>query len=247
MIIDTNVHLGRWPFRSTPWNTTAAIVSKLKAAKVTQAWAGSCEAPFDKDMEGVNLRLVRECREFGEGILLPFGSVNPLLPDWKDDVRRCQETHGMRGIRLFPGYHDYKLDAPVFAQLLELAAGKKMLVQIVMQMEDARTQHPLMQVPLVDMTPLATLITKVPDMRVQILNSPAAIPDQVLVPLARSKRVYFDFAMIEGVGGVGRFADKTGIDAVLFGSHFPLFYLESSILKVRESPLPDTDAQRFRC
>ena len=152
----------------------------------------------------------------------------------------------MRGLRLFPGYHNYKLEAPVFAELLELAASRKMLVQIVAQMEDARTQHPLMQVPLVDMTPLATLVTQLPEVRVQILNSPAAIPEQLLVSLARSKRVFFDFAMIEGVGGVGRFADKTGIDAVLFGSHFPLFYLESSILKVRESDLPEDDAAAIR-
>lgn len=241
MIIDTNVYLGRWPFRSTPWNTTEAIVGKLRAAKVTQAWAGSCEAIFDKDLEGVNLRLVRECRQFGDGLLVPFGSVNPVLPDWKEDVRRCQETHGMRGIRLFPGYHNYKLDAPVVAELIELAASKKLLIQIVVQMEDARTQHPMMQVPAVDITPLATLITKVPALRVQILNSPAAISEQVLVTLARSKRVFFDFAMVEGVGGVARFAEKAGIDAVLFGSHFPLFYLESSILKVREGELAQTD------
>lgn len=241
MIIDTNVYLGQWPFRSTPWNTTAAIVEKLKAVKITQAWAGSCEAIFDKDLDGVNRRLVHECRQFGDGILLPFGSVNPVLPDWKEDVRRCQETHGMQGIRLFPGYHDYKLDAPVVVQLFELAASQKMLIQIVVQMEDARTQHPLMQVPPVDITPLATLVAKLPHLRVQVLNSPAAIPEQVLVTLARSKRVFFDFAMIEGVGGVGRFAEKTGIDAVLFGSHFPLFYLESSILKVRESDLPKDD------
>lgn len=242
MIVDTNVSLGQWPFRSNPWKTTAAIVRKLRGSKVTQAWAGSCEALFDKDLAGVNERLVAECRQSGEGILLPFGSVNPLFPDWQEDVRRCQETHAMRGIRIFPGFHGYQLNAPVVAELLELAAMKKLLVQIVVQMEDVRTQHPLMPVAPVDITPLGGLIAKLPELKVQILNSSGTIPEQQLVPLARSKRVFFDFAMIEGAGGVERFADKTGLGAVLFGSHFPLFYLESSLLKVREGGFGDADA-----
>lgn len=241
MITDTNVHLGRWPFRSSPWNTTADIVTKLKSVQVTQAWAGSCEALFDKDLAGVNERLAKECQQFGAGILLPFGSVNPKFPDWRDDITRCVETHGMRGVRLYPGYHGYKLDEPVLADLLVHAATSGLFIQIVMQMEDVRTQHPLMQVAPVDITPLPGLIAKCPEIKVQILNSTAVIPEQILVPLARSNRVFFDFAMIEGVGGVGRFAEKTGPGAMLFGSHFPLFYLESAILKVREAGLTEAD------
>ena len=41
MIIDTNTHLGSWPFRRPPWNETADIVKKLKGVQITEAWAGS--------------------------------------------------------------------------------------------------------------------------------------------------------------------------------------------------------------
>lgn len=242
MIVDTNVHLGRWPFRHSPWNTTASIVGKLKSAGVVEAWTGSCEAPFDKDMAGVNERLVRECRQAGEGILRPFGSVNPRLTDWRDDLRRCHESYGMKGIRLYPGYHGYKLDDGPALELLDLASARKLLVQIVVQMEDVRTQHPLMPVRPADITPLATLVPKRPELMLQVLSSPSTIPDQVLVPLARSKQVGFDIAAVEGLGGVARFVEKTGVEAVLFGSHFPLFYLESAMLKLREGGFTEEDA-----
>lgn len=246
MIVDTNVHLGRWPFRGSPWNTTEAIVGRLKAADVTEVWAGSCEALFDKDLAGVNERLVRECRRCGEGILLPFGSVNPRLPDWRDDLRRCHESHGMKGIRLYPGYHAYKLDDAAALELFDLAAARKLLVQIVVQMEDIRTQHPLMQVQPVDISALAAIIPKRPGLKVQILDASGQIPEQLLVSLARSNQVKFDIAMVEGLGGVARFLEKAGPGAVLFGSHFPLFYLESARLKVRESGLSEADAEALQ-
>src|SRR5437660_5924777 len=82
-IIDTNVHLFDWPFRKLKYAGAKALVAKLRQHRITQAWAGSYEGLLHKNRDGVNTRLAEECQASRAGILLPFGTVNPALPDWQ--------------------------------------------------------------------------------------------------------------------------------------------------------------------
>jgi predicted TIM-barrel fold metal-dependent hydrolase len=230
MIVDVNVSLSRWPFRRLRGDETPELVSMLQARGVTQAWAGSFDGLLHKDMAGVNERLAADCSRFK--MLLPFGSVNPKLPDWEEDLRRCHEVHRMPGIRLHPNYHGYTLDDPDFAKLLQLAAKRSLLVQLVLKMEDDRVHHPLMRVAPVDPAALPA----VPGLRLMILNSPASKSP----PPASA----FDFAMLEGITGVAKLIDQVGVDRVVFGSHFPFFTWESAEFKVRESGLDEVTARK---
>ncbi len=236
MIIDVNVHLSRWPFRRLRGDEPEELVSHLRARGVDQAWAGSFDGLLHKDIEGVNRRLAEDCRRHGGGVLVPFGSVNPKLPDWEEDVRRCAEEHRMPGIRLHPNYHGYTLDEPVFKSLLQRAVAHGLAVQVALKMEDERVQHPLVRVAPVDATILGDLFAAIPGLRLMILNGPGPLkPDAV--KKAATAGIGFDFAMQEGITGVAKLIDQVGLDKVFFGSHFPFFTWESSRLKVVESGL----------
>ncbi len=239
-MIDVNVSLSRWPFRRLPDDETPRLVAKLKQAGVTQAITGSFDALLHNDVAASNARLAKECRAHGDGILLPFGCVNPTLPDWQDDLRRCHEEHQMRGIRLHPNYHGYTLDQPEFAQLLDGAASRRLIVQIVVMMEDERTQHRLMRVPAADTTPLPDVLARHADLTVMLLNSQRAVRGEALTRLADAGNVYFDIAMQESVGGIAKLMQLVPYERILFGSHAPLFYFESAALKLRESDLGET-------
>ena len=217
-MIDTNVYLSRWPFRRLRGDETPELVAMLRRAGVTQAWAGSFDALLHKDIGGVNARLAEECRRHGDGFLIPFGAVNPTLPDWVEDVRRCHEVYRMPGIRLHPNYHGYTLGDPLFAEVLAYARERKLVVQVVCRMEDVRTQHPLLQVPDVDPAPLSTI--KASDLKLMLLSSPKPPAGAVC-----------DIAMIERAGGVA----TIGPERACFGSYAPFFVLDAALLKLRES------------
>ncbi len=236
MIIDVNVHLSRWPFRRLRGDEPGELVSVLKSRGVEQAWAGSFDGLLHKDIEAVNRRLADDCRRHGGGMLVPFGSVNPKLPDWEEDVRRCAEEHRMPGIRLHPNYHGYTLDDPVFERLLRAAAGRGLAVQVALKMEDDRVQHPLLRVAPVEATVLGSLVPKIPGLRLMVLNGPAPLVKDG-IPNAAAAGIGFDFAMLEGITGVAKLVDLIGVDKVFFGSHFPFFTWDSSWLKVVESEL----------
>ena len=245
-MIDVNVSISRWPFRRLPDDETPRLVARLCRHGVTRAWAGSFDALLHRDIAAVNERLAEECRKHGGGLLVPFGAVNPALPDWEEDLRRCREVHRMPGIRLHPNYHGYTLDDPAFRKLLDAAARAGLIVQLAVTMEDERTQHPLVRVPPVDVAPLAGILKDLPGLRLVILNGLRTMKEEVVETLAAAGVAGFDLAMLEGIDGLGRMIRRIDPGKILFGLNAPLFTFESAPLKLTEAAL-DPAAERAVC
>ncbi|MCC6341118.1 MAG: amidohydrolase family protein [Bryobacterales bacterium] len=243
-MIDVNVSLGPWPFRRFPGDTPSDLAARLKRRGVTQAWAGSFEGVFHRDTSAANARLAKACETAGSGFLLPFGSVNPAAPGWREDLRRCHETHHMPGIRLHPNYHGYKLSDAAFADLLKEARDRKLIVQVALNMEDERSHHPLMRIPALDPAPLPEAVAAASGVKLVVLNRMRAPAGEALEGLARAG-VHFDLAMIEGAGCAGSLMSIITSRRLLFGSHAPFQYFEAAVLKLKESAITGKDEENI--
>jgi hypothetical protein len=238
-IVDTHVYLSRWPGRRMIGDQPDELVSRLRKQGVVQAWTGSFDALLHKDIGAVNARLAADCAQYGQGMLVPFGAVNPMLPDWEEDLRRCHEQFRMPGIRVHPNYHAYTLEYPAFSKLLRICAERNLIVQIAAWMEDERTQIPALDAQLVDLRPLTMLLESVPKARVVVLNGFVSLRSAQLLwdRIKRFENLAFDIAMIEQLMGVKVLVDAIGVERVVFGSYSPMFYFESAFLKLREADL----------
>ena len=244
-IIDCNVHLFDWPFRKLKYAQTDALAAKLRKHCITKAWAGNFEAVLHTQFDAANRRLAEECRSKGDGMFVPIGTINPGGPDWEEDLRRCHEAYRMAGVRLYPAYHGYGLDRAEFVKLLAETAKRKLLVQIVLRMEDERCHHPALVIGAVDVGPLVEALKKLPQAKVQLINSAGRLLGKNVAALVRETQVTFDIAATEGNGGVSQLIAGTNysytgaipIERLVFGSHAPFFPCESALMKLFESPL----------
>jgi uncharacterized protein len=246
-MIDVNVSLSRWPFHRLPDDEPSALVRRLRGLGVTEAWAGSLDALLHRDLGAVNACLVETCRTNGAGFLRPLGAVNPLLPDWREELRRCNEVYRMHGIRLHPNYHEYTLYGQPCVDLLEEAARRGLIVQIALKMEDPRTLHPLFKhLPTIDPAPLLGLFGRAPLPRIVLLNALLDLRGEALKRLLAADGIFADIAMLEGVTGLERMVAQVGHERLLFGSHAPLFYAQAAHLKLKESNLTPEQAVAIR-
>jgi hypothetical protein len=236
-VIDTHVYLGRWPFRCLAGDEPSKLVANLRRHQVSRAWAGSFDALFHKDVHGANLRLVETCRHEGDGVLVPFGAVNPVLPDWEEDLRRCHEHFKMPGIRLHPNYHGYTLDDPRFARLLELAAARKLVVQLVTWMSDERHAFLNPHVPQVELAPLAAIVNPLRGLHLLVTNGCRTLKIRSLRALVPRLQVCFDFSRIASADKLRDLVELVSADRIVIGSASPLADFEATLLRMRQAKL----------
>lgn len=234
-IIDTNVSLFSWPFRKLPLDQTDLLDRKLQSLNILQAWACSFEALLHRDLSAVNARLADECQRYPR--FVPVGAINPLATGWKSDLKQCAETHGMPAIRLFPGYHRYELNAASLQTVLELATEAGLIVQLVLSMEDVRTQSDMLRVADANAAMLLPILKKLPKLRLQLLNHKLKAP--LLRELTQHSGIAFDTARIDGTDGVPQLVNAVPPGRVLFGSHSPFLIPEAALIRVHESGLLD--------
>jgi uncharacterized protein len=249
-MIDTNVYLGPCPFRRLPLETllekpeSLTRFATVAAQHSVASWAGSFESLLQRDFDGINDRLaamVAADKSASRQFQL-FGAINPKIAGWRETLRRIDQQHRMRGIRLHPNFHGYALDDSDFVALLDAASQRDLIVQIALRMEDARTQHPAVTVADVDPKPLLELLPQMTGLRLQLLNAMRSLSDSLLLARLSELGVHFDTAMLEGMSGIARIVELVPEIKLCHGSYAPFFYPEAAVLKMAESA-PDLDAR----
>jgi predicted TIM-barrel fold metal-dependent hydrolase len=239
MLVDINANVGHWPFRQTNCNTCEALLERMNDFGVDVSVVSNMNGIFYKDTQAANEELHEEIlsdNRFRDRFI-PFGIINPTYAGWENDLDIISTKMGMKGIRLYPLYHDYELTDPSCIELVKRARDRGLIVALTLRMVDSRPRSWMdinKEWKLKDIIPI---IKEVPDAKYMILNvankialddDEAALLKNVDIVLDTSGRSIFKLEEL---------LVKFGADKFAFGTHSPILDYVTGLLRI-ESLLP---------
>ena len=234
MIIDVNAYLGMWPFRRLRYNTPEGLLRLMDRAKISSAVVSSSSVLYRNSHEG-NLELAEEIEPYRDR-LIPFAVINPSYAGWREDLKECVESLGMKGLRLHPNYHDYRLTEDCASDLIKETVDRGLPVSIALRMEDERQHHWLVRVPPVSTYDLAEAINRFPEATFILTYIHYREAEPILNACPDRENFYIELTSHYLFGAypnqLQSLVEKMGAERILFGSGMPLKYPEAALMKI---------------
>jgi uncharacterized protein len=247
VIIDINNYIGHWPFRQVKNSTAEGLIAKMDKAEIDMAAVSSINAIFYKDTQQGNLELIEDIQPYKDRFL-PFAIINPVYTGWEKDFLQCIDDLGMRGLELYPYYHQYKLTDEPAVKLLNMAADKGIPVHLPCAVENIRQKHWMDTMDNLSIDEVEKVIVLAPKTDFIITNGPTHAYSKRLKQggSVREGRLYYDFARVEVFEGyLDTLIEAAGADSVVFGSQAPFQYIDTQLVKVHYSGLCENDKNKI--
>jgi predicted TIM-barrel fold metal-dependent hydrolase len=245
MLLDINAHVGHWPFKQLKNNTCAGLLEYMNRFGVTSSVISNLTGVFYKDTQTANEELydeIRSDKKFRDRFI-PFAVLNPIYAGWQNDLEKCHNQLGMKGICLYPLYHDYEVTDPACIELVKRARDKGMIITFTHRIMDSR-QRSWMDISkewsLKDMIPI---IKEVPDARYFIVNTANSITvGEEDTALIKKTDLLFDTSgrVLTDLGGMIK---RYGKEKFAHGTHFPILDYLGGLLRIDSLYESEADAE----
>ena len=172
MLIDINANIGHWPFNQANCNTCTALLDRMNKYGVDISVVSNMNGIFYKNTQSANEELHEELmsgRRFRDRFI-SFAVINPSYAGWKDDLEICRSKFGIKGIRLYPQYHDYELTDPSCIELVKTARDYGLTVAFTLRMVDSRCRSWMDLQKEWGLKDVIPIMKEVPDAKYFILN-----------------------------------------------------------------------------
>ena len=248
MIIDTNAYLGSFAFRQLRQNTPDQLLKLMDAKGIDKAMVSNPMAITYKNTQPANDELAAAVRGHTDR-LIPQAVINPFYAGWEDDLEICCDDFGMRGVRLYPKWHNYALADECCGKLISAATERSMVISIPVRATDSRQRSWLIDVPDVPLAEIVELVKAHPEGRFMILNglgftgSPLGkkdgqLPDNYCMEISR---------MSATLGNeLGQLVSNFDGGRVIFGTGMPMKYADVAFLKLEVLDAPQEALEKVR-
>lgn len=241
-LIDTHVSFGRWPWQDFSALTPDSLVASLKAEGIAEAWISAVDSIFFPDPDVPDTRLLAAFRPY-PGVT-PVKTMNPLLGNWRESLKKAVESDGFRLVRILPSYHLYDLiDRPAL-EFATVLAGYRIPLLIPVRVEDERNQYPLLRVPTLPPDHIAHFAALHAGLKILALGATATeIPSLI----AGNTNVLCDIAFAEREDTLKNLTASVPCERLVFGSHTPFFYTRAAVRKLLAAGIDGETRQLIAC
>ncbi|MGV3640639.1 MAG: amidohydrolase family protein [Adhaeribacter sp.] len=241
MLIDINAYVGHWPFQQLQYNTCEKLLKRMNQFGVDVSVISNLNGIFYKNTQSANEELheeIRSNKRFRDRFI-PMAVINPIYAGWREDFDTCIAKMGMKGLRLYPQYHDYEVTDPACIELVKRARDKGVPVGLALRMVDSR-QRSWMDIDYVVGTPkpewnlknYLPLIRQVPDAKYIIHNlANAARLNEAETELVKKTDLLIDTSG-RAITDMGAELVKYGQEKFAFGTHSPILDYVSAQLRI---------------
>jgi predicted TIM-barrel fold metal-dependent hydrolase len=248
VIIDVNAYLGPFAFRSLRHNTASGLLALMDRAGIDRAVVSSAAAITYRNPQPGNDEVAAQIRSH-QNRLTGLAVLNPAYAGWRDDLTVCHRQFGMRGIRLYPRWHNYRLTDPACQELVHAATDLGMAISIPLRVEDRRQGSWLVDIPDVDRDEIARLVAVCPHARFILVNGSGFVAS----PLGRKNNglpanYVIDTSLLtaELSNEIGQLIENLGEERVVFGTGIPFHYPGPAFAKLEVLDRPDGVKDRIR-
>ena len=248
MLLDVNAYLGHFAFRQLRYNNAAGLLRLMDRAGIDRALVSSASSIAYRNPQAGNDEIATEIKPHGDR-LIGCAVLSPEYAGWRDDLKICHEQFGMRGVRLYPRWHNYRLNDPACVELVNLVAARNMSVSIPLRVEDRRQGSWLVDIPDVNHEEIAGLIRLCHQARFILLNGSGYVASSLGRRNSGLPRNYcIDIALltVEQNNEAAQLMSNLGEDRMVFGTGIPFHYAGPALTKLDLLDVSEAAKDRIR-
>ncbi len=247
MIVDVNAYLGPYAFRQLRHNTAEGLLRLMDLKSIDIAWVSSAAAITYRNVQPANAELADAVRTHRDR-LVPLAVLNPFYAGWLDDLKECNGKLGMKGLRLYPKWHNYNLADPCCLELVDAATSLGLIITIPIRVEDYRQRSWVVNVPDLTLSEIEPLIRARPQSRFVLLNGTGYtdsalgkkdtdLPSNYWIEISRLSAVM--------ANEIGTLAERLGTNRIVFGTGMPFNAPDPALVKIEVLGMSRTDKERI--
>lgn len=240
--VDVNCLLGHWPFRKLYKNTFEDLKKVHRENGIGSGYVSSLNSIFYNDPFEGDEELHEEIKDTAYHHVL---TVNPCLPQVREDIRRGLKLFGIKGVRIYPGYHGYKLCDKSVEDLCAVLHEFGLPLFLSVRLEDERLDY-LMQPGTPSVDELSAFLGSHPDNAILVLTARYSEITALKAHFNARSNLFFDTSGLKDLLFViEKLLKEVPAHPMVYGSLHPLYCLRSTMLLVEKACIEDDVKDRI--